>query len=85
MRWGIRDSYRVGLNRLAGSAGVGAAGWHAFRRGMASDLVASGTPLAQVLVSGGWRSAAFLRYVLRHEAEEVAACGLERDDSESEH
>jgi len=72
------------LARLAKEAGVDAVGWHAFRRGMAADLVKAGTPLAQVLTSGGWKSSAFLRYVLRHEAEEVAACGLERDESESE-
>ena len=59
--------------RVASAAlGVPDATWHALRRGHASDLIASGAPLAQVLVQGGWRSSAFLRYIVRSEGECVA-------------
>ena len=62
------------LASFAAGLGFERSGWHAFRRGMASDLIATGTPLAQVLTAGGWRSSAFLRYVSRGEADEAAAC-----------
>ena len=38
-------------------------GWHSFRRGMATDMLRSGAPLAAIMRAGGWRSAAFLRYL----------------------
>jgi hypothetical protein len=56
-------SARDKLNRVARAAGVDDASWHGFRRGSASDLVASGASLSDVLAAGGWRSAAFLRYI----------------------
>jgi len=77
----------VWLGQFAASLGFARSGWHAFRRGMAADLVAAGTPLAQVLTSGGWRSTAFLRYVSRGEADAVAACdaALAASDSDADH
>ena len=47
-------------------------GWHAFRRGMASDMLNSGSTIAQILMAGGWRSAAFLRYLTRRDVDERA-------------
>ena len=38
-------------------------GWHSFRRGMATDMLRSGASLASIMRAGGWRSAAFLRYL----------------------
>ena len=38
---------------------------NAFRRGGAEDRVADGEELGHVLHAGGWRSAAFLRYISR--------------------
>ena len=40
--------------------------WHAIRRGMAEEMLARGDPLAEILLAGGWRSGAFLKYVSRH-------------------
>ena len=37
--------------------------WHGLRRGMAQDLVAWGASLGTILRQGGWRSAAFLKYL----------------------
>ena len=39
--------------------------WHAFRRGMATDMLSRGDPLAEILLAGGWKSGAFLRYLTR--------------------
>jgi len=47
--------------------------WHAFRRGAASDLLRRGAPLSAVLAGGGWRSAAFLRYLSRADIDERVA------------
>ena len=38
-------------------------GWHSFRRGMATDMLKSGSSLSAIMRAGGWRSAAFLRYL----------------------
>ena len=43
----------------------------AFRRGAAIWMLQQKNPLAQVLEAGGWRSAAFLHYVLREEVDEL--------------
>ena len=47
--------------------------WHAFRRGAASDMLRRGAPLSAVLAGGGWRSAAFLRYLSRADIDERVA------------
>ena len=43
----------------------------AFRRGAAIWMLQQKNPLAQVLEAGGWRSSAFLHYVLREEVDEM--------------
>ena len=53
------------LHRLCSELGFPRCGWHAFRRGGAEDRVADGEELGHVLHAGGWRSAAFLRYISR--------------------
>ena len=55
---------RTAFQALAGALGV-AAQWHAFRRGMAQDMLQRGDALAEILLAGGWRSGAFLRYLAR--------------------
>jgi len=57
-----------------------------FRRGMAQDIIAGGGSLADVLRAGGWRSAAFLLYLEKHEVDEAAAldCIFQHDVSCSE-
>ena len=49
-------------------------GWttQGLRRGMAQDMVASGSSLAQILLAGGWKSSAFLLYLERAEVAEDA-------------
>ena len=55
---------RTALVSLAGALGLPTQ-WHAFRRGMAQDMLERGDALAEILLAGGWRSGAFLRYLSR--------------------
>jgi len=63
---------------------LGSARWHAFRRGMAQDLLDSGSTLSFILRSGGWRSGAFLRYLTRSSLDENEAVEFTVNDSDSE-
>ena len=47
--------------------------WHAFRRGGASEMLRSGSTVAQILTAGGWRSAAVLRYLRTRDIDSRAA------------
>ena len=47
--------------------------WHAFRRGMASDMLSQGRPISIVLACGGWKPTAFLKYVTSADLDSVAA------------
>ena len=49
------------------------AGWHAFRRGRASDMLRSGSSVGDILLAGSWRSGAFLRYLRRAELDTRAS------------
>ena len=49
------------------------AGWHAFRRGAASDMLRSGSSVGDILLAGSWRSGAFLRYLRRAELDTRAS------------
>ena len=64
--------------------GVGSPGWHAFRRGMASDMLDNGDPLSLILRAGGWRSAAFLVYLSRSSLDKREATEFAFNDSDSE-
>jgi hypothetical protein len=55
------------IQQLAGELELPRFTWHSLRRGMAQDLIASGSSLASVLLAGGWRSSAVLRYLSRTE------------------
>ena len=46
---------------------------HAFRRGMAQDIVDHGVLLAGLLRAGDWSSSAFLSYLRHHQPEDAAA------------
>ena len=59
-------------------------GWHAFRRGMARDMLASGATLSQLLRAGGWKSSAFLRYLCRRDVDAREATEFALADSDSE-
>jgi len=58
-------------------------GLHAFRRGMATDLVASGSPLSFILHAGGWRSSAFMRYITASGLDEREAVDFTIAESDS--
>ena len=45
---------------------------HAFRRGMAQDIVDAGGSLAELLRAGGWNSNAFLYYLRDTQVQDVA-------------
>ena len=77
-------SARENLWRRGARVGVPSCSWHAFRRGAASDIVNSGGTIGFLLHQGGWRSSAFLRYILRKDLDhqqtlELAARGLDSD------
>ena len=59
-------------------------GWHAFRRGKASDVMHFGSSISEICLMGGWRSAAVLRYIAVDDlTKRVAAIKLiEASDSE---
>ena len=75
---------RAVLLRLAGEIGLEKASWHGFRRGSATDLVARGGSLSQVLASGGWRSGAFLRYIAGDVVSRRRALELSFGESDSD-
>ena len=58
--------------------------WHFIRRGMATDMLRYGSSMAQILVAGGWRSNAFIRYLLQQDLDEKEAANICIDQSESE-
>ena len=73
------------LRRLCQHLGLESPGWHAFRRGMAQDLFDGGATLSQLLRAGGWKSSAFLRYLLRRDVDfkEASEFILEHSDSDA--
>ena len=72
------------LRRRGSSLGIERCSWHAFRRGAASDIVRSGGTIGFLMNQGGWRSGAFLKYLLCSDVEdrrtlELTAVGLDSD------
>ena len=72
------------LRRRGFSIGINRCSWHAFRRGAASDIVRSGGTIGFLMHQGGWKSAAFLRYLLASDINDrcslqSAAAGLSSD------
>ena len=72
------------LRRWAAAVGAERPSWHAMRRGMATDMLKSGSSVAQIVTAGGWRSTAFIRYFLREDIDREAACNFVVDHSVSE-
>jgi hypothetical protein len=84
-----KDSFSKFIKRAAADVGVPNAdrtGTHAFRRGMAQDLLESSGSLAEVLRAGGWSSSAYLRYLRSAQLDDkaVAQMVIELSDSEGE-
>ena len=71
---------RLSLTSLAGVSS------HAFRRGMAQDILAIGCSLAVLLRAGDWSSSAYLRYVKTAQPEDaaIAQAVIHVSDSEDE-
>ena len=75
------------IKRLATRVGVPNAartGTHAFRRGMAQDLVDGKGSLADVLRAGGWSSSAYLKYLRSAQLDDKAVAQMVIELSESE-
>lgn len=66
------------------TAGIPWPGWHAFRRGMATDMLDKGSPLSLILRAGGWRSGAFLTYLTRSALDKREAVEFTLNDSNSD-
>ena len=80
-------SASVGLKRIREACktlGFPQISWHAFRRGAARDMLEKGCSLAQVLLAGGWRSSAFLKYLSRRDVDARMALELSFANSDSE-
>ena len=74
----------VRIKTAATSVGIEKLSWHSFRRGSAHHMLDKGATIAQILRAGGWRSAAFLRYLCRKDVDNVAHLQLIHDDSDSD-
>ena len=61
-------------------------GTHAFRRGMAQDIIDNGGSLAVLLRAGEWNSSAFLKYLRQSQPQEaaVAQAVIHLSDSEDD-
>jgi len=72
------------LRRRGLTVGISRCSWHAFRRGAASDIIRSGGTIGFLMHQGGWKSAAFLKYLLASDINDrcslqSAAVGLSSD------
>ena len=59
-------------------------GTHAFRRGMAQDIVSNGGTLAVLLNAGGWNSKAVFTYLRQSQVDDSAVSQLIINVSDSE-
>ena len=59
-------------------------GWHAFRRGSASDMLADGEPISAILRAGGWKGPAALTYLARSELDKKLELIQEVDASDTD-
>ena len=52
---------------------------------MARDMLDGGSTLSQILVAGGWKSSAFLRYLIKHDVDAREAAEFALAESDSDH
>ena len=71
-------AYDIGLQQHA------EIGTHAFRRGMAQDIVDAGGSLSVLLRAGEWNSGAFLKYLRESQPQEAAIAQAVINLSDSE-
>lgn len=74
----------VRIKTAAAAVGIEKISWHSFRRGAAHHMLDKGATIAQILRAGGWRSAAFLRYLCRKDVDNAAHLQIIHDESDSE-
>ncbi len=82
-----RSEFGRCLRKWAQAAGLPDAahyGSHAFRRGMAQDIIKSGGSLATLMRAGQWSSGAYRVYLQNHVLEEDAIAQLLIDHSDDE-
>ena len=82
-----KSKFVESIRRLALRIGIPHAarvGTHAFRRGMAQDLVDGKGSLAEVLRAGGWSSSAYLKYLRTAQLDDKAVAKMVIELSESE-
>ena len=72
------------LHDFCSALGISKLSWHSFRRGGASEMLRSGSAVAQILVAGGWRSAAFIRYLRTRDIDARAALEVAYAASDSD-
>ena len=72
------------LHDFCAALGINKLSWHSFRRGGASEMLRSGSTVAQILVAGGWRSAAFIRYLRTRDIDARAALEVAYAASDSD-
>ena len=75
------------MRRVAEEVGIenhSKIGTHAFRRGMAQDIIDAGGSLSVLLRAGEWNSSAFLRYLRQSQPQETAVAQAVINLSDSE-
>ena len=74
------------LARDLGMEGHARLGTHAFRRGLAQDIIDGGGSLAVLVMAGGWSSSAYTAYLRGAQLDDVAVAGaiINLSDSEDE-
>ena len=72
------------LKRLCQELSISWPGFHAFRRGMAQDILESGKDLSFILRAGGWRSKAFMDYLTRAKLDARESLNYALADSDSD-
>jgi len=80
-------SFKMRMRQLAFECKISDAsrlGTHAFRRGMAQDIVSAGGSLAVLLRAGDWHSKAFLAYLRESQPEDEAVAHFVINISDSE-
>ena len=59
-------------------------GWHAFRRGRASDMLSEGSAISTILQAGGWKSSSVLHFLALDDIQQRLAHIGTIDASDSE-
>ena len=82
----VRAILRRFRDRCARLGVEGRAGFHAFRRGRAQDMLRWGDTLAAIITAGDWNSNAFIKYLKQGDVEEALMVEnlIQQSDSDPE-